>query len=214
MPQRIPYLVDNCPLEAVGSSYKRYGQMQHNLTRRAVLAGAGVGLLGAAGCTSVNGSSDRAARIDQRVDAALDYLYTNIEGSRDLASRASGILVMPLVTEAGFGFGGSYGRGALRVGGTTTDYYSAASGSFGFQIGAQQYAHALFFMTEAALADFRASSGFSVGGELEYALTSRGSALAADTTTVTAPVIGIIFGQAGLIAGATLEGTKYTRIFP
>ena len=121
---------------------------------------------------------------------------------------------MPLVTVAGFGFGGSYGRGALRVGGVTTDYYSAASGSFGFQIGAQQYAHALFFMTEAALADFRASSGFSVGGELEYALTSRGSALAADTTTVTAPVIGIIFGQAGLIAGATLEGTKYTRIFP
>lgn len=188
--------------------------MQYNLTRRAFLAGAGVSLLGAAGCTAVNGSSDRATRIDQRVDAALNYLYTNVDGSRELASRASGILVMPLVTEAGFGFGGSYGRGALRVGGSTTDYYSAASGSFGFQIGAQQYAHALFFMTETVLADFRASSGFSVGGELEYAFTNRGSALAADTTTVTAPVIGIIFGQAGLIAGATLEGTKYTRIFP
>jgi lipid-binding SYLF domain-containing protein len=40
---------------------------------------------------------------------------------------AAGMLVMPLVTEAGFGFGGAYGRGALRIGGTTVDYYSAAS---------------------------------------------------------------------------------------
>ena len=32
-----------------------------------------------------------------------------------------GMLVMPLVTEASFGFGGSYGRGALRVNGITVD---------------------------------------------------------------------------------------------
>ena len=35
-----------------------------------------------------------------------------------------------------------------------------------------------------------------------------------DSTTAGAPVIGLIFGQAGLIAGASLEGTKYTRIIP
>ena len=185
------------------------------MTRRAVLAGAaGTGLLGVAGCTTVSGSERRGAKIDQRVDAALNYLNSNVDGAADLVSRASGMLIMPLVTEAGFGIGAAYGRGALRIGGTTADYYSAASGSFGFQIGAQQYAHALFFMTEAALAEFRASSGISVGGDLEYALTSRAGALTVDTTTVTRPVIAVIFGQAGLIAGATLEGTKYTRIFP
>jgi len=188
--------------------------MTEYMTRRTVLAGAGATVLGAAGCTSVQGSAQRGQRIDQRVDAALNYLYTNVDGSRALADRASGILVMPLVTEAGFGIGGSYGRGALRVQQTTVDYYSAASGSFGFQIGAQQYAHALFFITDEALEAFRASNGFSVGGDLEYALTNRGGALTADSTTVRRPVIAIIFGQAGLIAGATLEGTKYTRIFP
>ncbi len=188
--------------------------MTEYMTRRAVLAGSGATLLGVAGCTTVSGSQQRGQRIDQRVDAALNYLYTNVAGARELATRASGILVMPLVTEAGFGIGGSYGRGALRVQQATVDYYSAASGSFGFQIGAQQYAHALFFMTNQALEAFRASNGFSVGGDLEYAFTSRGGAITADTTTIRSPVIAVVFGQAGLIAGATLEGTKYTRIFP
>lgn len=188
--------------------------MNNTYTRRAMLATAGMGLLGTAACTSVAGSAERGQRIDQRADAALDFLYNNVSGARELGNNAAGILVMPLVTEAGLWVGGSYGRGVLRIGGATVDYYSAASGSFGFQIGAQQYAHVLFFMTDDALQRFRASSGFSVGSDLEYALTNRGGALTADTTTVTEPVIAVIFGQAGLIAGATLEGTKYTRIYP
>ncbi len=83
------------------------------------------------------------------------------------------MLVMPLVTEAGFGLGGSYGRGALRVGGTTVDYYSATQASFGLQIGAQQYAHVLFFMTEEALSEFRRSYGWAAGADLEYAVSEQ-----------------------------------------
>jgi lipid-binding SYLF domain-containing protein len=83
------------------------------------------------------------------------------------------MLVMPLVTEAGFGFGGAYGRGALRVGGATVDYYSAIAGTFGLQIGAQQYAHTLFFMTEEALRNFRNSPGWSAGADVRYAVLPR-----------------------------------------
>ncbi len=61
---------------------------------------------------------------------------------------------MPLVTEVGFGLGGSFGRGALQVGGATVDYYSAAAASAGLQVGAQQYSHVLFFMTPEALMEF------------------------------------------------------------
>jgi len=48
----------------------------------------------------------------------------------------------------------------------------------------------------------------------EVAVASSGVAYTADTTTTTEPIVAMIFGQAGLIAGATLEGTKYTRIYP
>ncbi|MCR8725611.1 YSC84-related protein [Frigidibacter sp. ROC022] len=182
------------------------------LSRRGFVVGAGsTGLLAA--CN--NGVGSRGAEaIDARVDATLNFLYGKYPGTRSLADKAAGMLVMPLVTKAGFGIGGSYGRGALRVGGVSVDYYSAASATVGLQIGAQQYAHVLFFMTEEALAGFRRSYGYAVGGDIEYTFNDNGENLSAETTTSLAPVIALIFGQAGLIVGATLEGTKYTRIIP
>ena len=96
----------------------------------------------------------------------------------------------------------------------TVDYYSVTKATGGLQIGAQQYAHVLFFMTEAALSDFRRSPGWAAGADLEYVISDRGESVEADTTTVLAPVLAAVFGRAGLRIGATLEGTKYSRIIP
>lgn len=183
------------------------------LTRRSFTLGA----LGTAPFLAACGNgvgSTGAQRIDARADTTLNYLYNTYPNTQTLASNSSGILVMPLVTEAGFGFGGGYGRGALRVGGTTVDYYSATKGSVGLQIGAQQFAHVLFFMTDDALSKFRRSSGWVAGADVEYVFNDYGENLRTDTTTVTSPVIAVIFGQAGALAGISLEGMKYTRIIP
>jgi lipid-binding SYLF domain-containing protein len=120
---------------------------------------------------------------------------------------------MPLITEAGFGIGGAYGRGALQIRDVTVDYYAAARASFGIQIGAQQYAHALFFMTDQALAEFRSGAGWAVSGDIRYATPEQGASLGKESTELD-PVIGLVFGQQGLIAGASLAGVKYTRIIP
>jgi len=166
-----------------------------------------------AGCGNGIGSPGPAT-IDARVDSTLSFMNQTYPGTRELADRAAGVLVMPLITEVGLGFGGSFGRGALRVGPSTVDYYSAASGSAGFQIGAQQFSHVLFFMTDEALLDFRQSPGWAAGADLEYAISAQGETLRAETTTSLSPVIAVLFGQTGLRVGATLEGTKYTRIIP
>lgn len=187
--------------------------IRNSLSRRGLLIGAGASVTLAAACGNGVGSND-AEVIDRRVEATRNYLFTNYPGTRDLAQKALGILYMPLITEAGFGIGGSYGRGALQIDGVTVDYYSAARGTIGLQIGAQQYAHALFFMTEEALSDFRRSSGWAAGADVRYAIDDQGGSLGADTTTGLAPIIAFVFGQAGLMAGATLGGTKYTRIIP
>lgn len=172
---------------------------------------AGLGLTAACG-NGVN--STGAATIDARVDATLSEMYRLYPNTIELAEKSNGMLVMPLVTEAGLGFGGGYGRGALRVGGATVDYYSNTKASAGFQIGAQQYAHVLFFMTESALMDFRRSSGWTLGGDVEYVVTDVGQSVAADTTTLFTPVVAAVFNQAGLRVGASLEGSKYNRIIP
>ena len=69
-------------------------------------------------------------------------------------------------------------------------------------------------MTEDALMRFRHSPGWAAGADVEYVLKDQAGNLRAETTTATSPVLAVIFGQAGLMAGATLEGVKYTRIIP
>lgn len=182
-----------------------------NLTRRAVALGVPALALSACG----NGvGSNGANRIDARANATLRYMYERYPGTRALAQKSTGMLVMPLITEAGLGVGGAYGRGVLRIGESTVDYYSTTKASAGLQIGAQQYAHVLFFMTETALSDFRSSNGWAAGADLEYALNDDGQTVRAETTTSLSPVIAVVFAQAGLRLGAVLEGMKYTRIIP
>lgn len=177
-------------------------------TRRAFLVATGAGT---AACSTGIGNS-AGSRIDYRVDLALQQMTSEIPGTGELADKASGMLIMPNVTKAGFGFGAAYGEGALLIGGATVDYYSTAQVNYGLQIGAQQYAHTLFFMTPQALAEFRASSGWAVGADVEYVFRDQGTNFGGDTTSLRSPVIAVIYGRAGLIVGATLEGTKYSRI--
>jgi len=179
--------------------------------RNFVMGGAALPLLAACSGGINSGASQR---IDRSVDAALEFMYEEVPGSEELAANAAGMLVMPLLTEAGFFLGGSYGRGALRIGGATVDYYSAISGTFGLQVGAQQYAHTWFFMTEDALRAFRESEGWSVGADARYAVDADGGSLGFDTNTLLNPVIAVVYGQSGVIIGATLEGTRYARIVP
>jgi lipid-binding SYLF domain-containing protein len=188
--------------------------MTHSLlTRRAFALGAVAGTSTLAACGNGVGSRG-GGTIDARVSATLEQMYREFPNTRTLAEKSSGMLVMPLVTEAGLGFGGAYGRGALRVNNVSVDYYSVTKATGGLQIGAQQYAHVLFFMTAAALENFRRSPGWAAGANIEYVISDKGDSLNADTTTALAPVLAVIFGRAGLRIGATLEGSKYSRIIP
>jgi lipid-binding SYLF domain-containing protein len=179
------------------------------LNRRVFL---GTGALALAGCANGIGGGG-GPRLDARVDATRDFLFGRYPGTRELASKSFGVLYMPLITEAGFGIGAAYGQGALRINDVTVDYYSTTRATVGFQIGAQQYAHALFFLTESALGDFRRSPGWAAGADIRYATPDQGASLGKETTELD-PVIALVFGQSGLIAGATLAGSKYTRIIP
>lgn len=182
------------------------------LSRRGVLLSLGALPLVAACGNGIGGKGPQT--IDARVDATLAQLFSQYPNTTQLRDKSAGMLVMPLVTEAGLGLGGAYGKGALRVGGVTVDYYSTTKASAGLQIGVQQYAHVLFFMTEDALLNFRRAPGWAAGADMVYAIPEGGGSLAAETTTSMAPVIAVVFAQAGLRAGVTLEGVKYTRIIP
>ena len=163
---------------------------------------------------AVAAESDAAKRheIDAKVNATLSRLYETVKGSKELVSKANGVLVFPGVIKAGFVAGGEYGQGALRVGGKTVGYYSTAAGSFGLQAGAQSKAVIFLFMTHDALSDFRNSKGWSVGGEGSVALLKVGANGQIDTTTATAPVQAIVMTNAGLMGDVSLSGAKISRL--
>lgn len=193
--------------------------MQRRDFLSATTASLALGALALAGCTTSSGSHDSAATdmskrqsIDASVDGTLSKLYSSVNGSRELVSKARGVLVFPSVLQVGFIVGGQYGEGSLRVAGSTAGYYSTVSGSFGFQAGAQSKAIIFLFMTQEALASFRSSDGWSAGGDASVALVKVGANGAIDTTTATAPVEVFVLTNAGLMGDVSIAGTKVSRL--
>ena len=180
--------------------------------RRAAFAALSAFLLLTAAAPGARAAS--ASVIDQKVDVALNSLLAQSPTAQALAEKAVAILVFPQVVKAGFGFGGEFGEGALRRNDATVGYYNLASASFGFQIGAQAYSEAYFFMTEDALASLDRTGGFEVGADAAVAVATEGLSAGASSATVTKPITVFVFGQQGLMAGATIEGSKITRINP
>jgi lipid-binding SYLF domain-containing protein len=171
------------------------------------------------GCTTTASSDashsekmDKRRTIDAGVDSTLARLYNVASGSRELVGKAHGVLTFPSVIDAGFVVGGQYGEGSLRVGGHTVGYYSTATGSIGWQIGAQSRAIVFLFMTEESLNRFRSRDGWSAGGDASVAVLQIGANGTLDTSTATGQVNAFVLTNQGLMAGASLEGTKVTRL--
>lgn len=161
---------------------------------------------------NAGGTSNRAAQLDESVDRALAALYEKVPGSAEAARRAKGILVFPSIIKGAAGIGGDFGRGALRVNGQTVGYYQTLSASFGFQLGGQSRSVVYMFMTEPALRDFENSSGWQVGGNASVTLVTAGANLKVNSKTLTQPVLAFVYGNAGLMYDASVQGTKVTRI--
>ena len=180
-----------------------------NWTRRGFIVTAGASLTTA--CAGGTESRKR-FKIDANVEAAVRQVEHEVPFTSELINSAVGMLVMPKITKGGLIFGGSYGEGSLLVGNAPVDYYSTVAGSWGLQIGVQQVAQILFFMDENALQKFRSKPGWTLGADLEYTLIDNADATGLDSNTIRDGVYSVVFGQAGLLVGVSLEGSKYNRI--
>lgn len=152
------------------------------------------------------------AKIDTDVNKSIGVFKEEINGAEVFLNQAAGYLVFPRVIKVGVGFGAETGEGALRVGGTTVDYYRTTGGSFGLQLGAQAKSIVIAFMTRESLDKFRNSSGWKVGIDGSVALIDLGAGKTIDTNNIKDPVVGFIFGSKGLMYNLTLEGSKFSKL--
>lgn len=153
-----------------------------------------------------------AEEIDVESNQALDTLYAESSAAKELGAKARGILVFPSITKGGLIVGGEYGEGVLRVDGKSQGYYSSASGSIGLQIGISSRSLVIMFMTDDALKDFTGADGWEAGVDADVTVVDTGATGSLDTTTAQSPVIGFNFGEEGLMAGVSVEGTKVTKL--
>ncbi len=161
---------------------------------------------------SISSYAKTAQEINGEVNEALKLFSQQVKGGNEFLNTSKGVLVIPNIVKAGLGVGGQYGEGALRIGGKTVEYYSIAGGSVGFQIGAQKMNLVLVFMQEDALKKFRTSSGWKAGVDATVAFVDVGKEKSLDTTNIKDPIVVFLFGQKGLMAAATIEGAKFTKL--
>ena len=187
--------------------------MMTNLTKTNSMLSKFAFALLAMACFSI-GSAQGASKekIDRRVDNALNEFRTEVSGANSVLSRAKGVLVFPSVKKAGFGVGGEYGEGALRINGKSVAYYNTASASIGFQIGAQVRRQILVFLDEGALEKFRSSAGWEIGVDASVTVVTVDVGGSIDATQINQPIVAFIFDGKGLMYNLSLEGSKVSPI--
>jgi lipid-binding SYLF domain-containing protein len=155
-----------------------------------------------------------AAEIDRDVTAALQTLYANTSGAKDLDDKAKGILVFPNIVKGGFLVAAQYGDGALRKTGNTVGYYRSLAASYGFQAGIESFGYILFFMDDASLQYLNNSEGWELGTGPTLVVLDQGFGKNFSTTTLQQGVYAFIFDQKGLMGGVGVQGSKITKINP
>ena len=161
---------------------------------------------------STTAYADKAKETDAKADAAMDRFYQHVKDGKEVVRKAKGLLVLPSVKKGAFIIGGEYGRGALRVGGKTVDYYSMISGSFGLQIGGQAKDIIIAFMSSDALKNFRNSKGWEAGLDGNVALINVGAGESAITAMADDPIVAFVFDVKGLMADMSLRGAKFSKL--
>ncbi len=152
------------------------------------------------------------AKLTARARQSLRELEADSSAARRTAKTAHAVLVFPSILKGGLVFGAETGNGVLFEGGKAVGYYNLSGGSWGLQIGGQDFAYALFFMTPGSLAYLRKSDGWQAGTGPSITVINKGAAAEVDTTTATHDVLAFPYNGKGLMADLTFQGVKITRI--
>lgn len=194
--------------------------MTKTLSLRSVVLASGmaVAALAMVGCshtgstTGVGSAPSTRAELESQSTAALNRLYAAMPGTRELVSQSKAQLICPAVIGGSFVIGAEYGKCVLRANGVTRGFYRLSGASVGWQAGGQSKAVIYVFTTNDAYKSFVDSDGVSVGAGVNVAVGRAGANGSVDTTTAMAPVSAFVLNNAGLEAGASLQGTKITKI--
>lgn len=185
---------------------------KRTLALSSIIAGAAL-IASLSGCASPAKDMDKQNQVEQDVDAALVEFKRDAPSAWPIVENAEGILMCPKVAKAGFVVGVEGGTCAMRIDGTTAEYYRTSSLKGGLLAGVQSHSLLLTFNTPDALAKFREGNrNWQVGGNLSVAVAKKGASGTFDTKTLKDPISAFVFSEAGLMADLSLDGSTFKKL--
>jgi len=169
-------------------------------------------VLGALAMTTSTAIAATAEDLSKDSTQALQILTDKNPLAVDISKKAKAVLIFPNIVKAGLVFGGAYGEGVLKKGGTIDGYYNSITASFGWQAGAQSYGYAVFLMNDKAIKYVRETHGWEIGVGPTVVVVNEGIAKNLSSSTLKDDAYAFIFDQQGLMASLSIEGTKISRI--
>ena len=152
-----------------------------------------------------------AQQTDDQARAALESLYGSSPGAKALGAKAKAVLVFPDIHKAALFVGAQSGDGVMFRNGKVAGQYRVDGLLAGIEAGAQSYAYALFFMSDAAVETMRNAKGWEIGADPNIVVVDAGAGKDISTTSLQGDVYSYVFGQKGLMGGIALQGLKITR---
>jgi lipid-binding SYLF domain-containing protein len=158
-------------------------------------------------------TADEAAELDAEARATLEKFVAETKGAEEVFADAKGVLVCPKIRKAGAGIGAERGQCVLTSGADERLYYLSTALKAGLILGLSSHSMILVMNSDTALAKFTSGDReWELGVDTSVAVAKIGVGGDLDTTNLKKDIVSFIFGEKGLIADATWEGSRFKKL--
>jgi len=158
-------------------------------------------------------TTDEAAELYTKAEATVAQFKSETKGADSIFANAKGILVCPKIKKMGIGIGVEGGKCVLTDGNTEPLYYANRSLKTGALLGYQSHSMILVINTDEALVNFTSGKReWEIGLDASVSVAKLGAGGDIDTTNLKGSIISFIFGEKGLMADISWEGTSIKKL--
>lgn len=158
-------------------------------------------------------TAEEAAELNADAIKTLQEFQAETKGAEAVFADAKGVLVCPKIVKGGLGVGAEHGKCVLTSGADEPLYYGSTGLKTGLIAGVQSHSMILVMNTDEALAKFTSGDReWEFGGDVSLAVAKVGVGGEIDTTNLKKDVVSFIFGEKGLMADVSWEGSRFKKL--
>jgi lipid-binding SYLF domain-containing protein len=158
-------------------------------------------------------TATEASELDAEAKTTLEQFVAETKGAEEVFADAKGVLACSKIRKAGAGVGAERGKCVLASGADEPLYYQATALKAGAILGVSSHSMILVINSDKALANFTSGKReWEFGVDASVAVAKIGVGGDLDTTNLKRDIVSFIFGEKGLIADVTWEGSRFKKL--